>query len=158
MRSELLVALMVVALAVIAFVWFKRKRQEDGSGFVPTFYGRKPVTETEQVLFNRLVDALPECVVLAQVQLSQIVGIKKGKGWQSWFNKISRKSVDFLVCLKDFTIVAAIELDDSTHNREDRKTKDADKDTALTGAGINVIRWKVKDMPSVKEIRSILHK
>ncbi len=162
----IIVVLLLVALTIFALISRKQKNNgfiknadelEDKSAGLPVFYGRPALTEIEQTLYHRLVEALPDCAVLAQVQVSQIVGIKKGPLWQTWFNKISRKSVDFLVCLKDFTIVAAIELDDSTHEREDRKKADGDKDAALLGAGYKVIRWSAKSLPSIEVIQSTFH-
>ena len=81
------------------------------------FYAKKPLTQPKQILYHRLVSALPECMVLAQVQLSQVLGVKKGFNYYEWHNRINRMSIDFLVCLKDATVVAAIELDDKTHER-----------------------------------------
>lgn len=162
----IIVVLLVIALAIFAFISRKQKdggisknvdELEDKKTGLPAFYGRPALTEIEQALYHRLVEALPNHAVLAQVQVSQIVGIKKGPLWQTWFNNISRKSVDFLICLKDFTVVAAIELDDSTHEREDRKKADTDKDAALFGAGYQVIRWSAKSLPSVEVIRSAFH-
>jgi len=117
------------------------------------FFGKVPLIRTEQVLFHRLVEALPNCVILAQVPISQLVGIDQGVHWEGWFNKLSRKNADFVVCLKDFTVVCVIDLDDRTRERADGKRSDDDKDTALTGAGIKILRWKVADMPDVDTIR-----
>jgi len=52
------------------------------------------------VLYFRLVRALPESVVLAQVQLSRFLGVKKGSDYQSWLNRINQMSADFVVCAK----------------------------------------------------------
>lgn len=161
MKTILIIAvLLVITLAIFVLISRKQKGTvdiDDKPLELPGFYGKVALTEIEQSLYHRLVEALPECKVLAQVQVSQIVGIKKGPLWQTWFNKISRKSVDFLVCLKDFTIVAAIELDDSSHERDDRKKADADKDAALMGAGYKVIRWSANSLPSVDVIRNTFH-
>jgi hypothetical protein len=123
---------------------------------LPTFFQKKPLTAAEQAVYFRLVEALPDHVVLAQVQVSQVVGIKKEKGFQTWFNKISRKSYDYLVCAKDFTVVAAIELDDATHQRSDRQVADADKNTATAAAGYKLIRWQATNPPAVDAIREAL--
>jgi very-short-patch-repair endonuclease len=73
---------------------------------------------------------------------------------QSWRNKIDRKSADFVLCNKDFSVVAVVEFDDSSHGRSDRRSADADKDTALKSAGIRIIRWNTKAMPDEGTIRS----
>lgn len=124
---------------------------------LPNFFRKSPLTDVEQTLYHRLKEALPDRFVLAQVQVSQIVGIHQGPLWQTWFNKISRKSIDFLICRDDFSIVAAIELDDSSHNQEERRLADLDKDVALNAAGIRLIRWRVKSLPSVELIRAAFH-
>lgn len=155
----IIVVLLIIALTI--FVLIARKPKTANADKIntglPSFYGKPALTEIEQTLYHRLIEALPECIILAQVQVSQIVGIRKGPNWQTWFNKTSRKSVDYLICLKDFNIVAAIELDDSSHNREDRQKADADKDIALLGAGYKVIRWTVKSLPSIEVIRKTFH-
>jgi len=70
-----------------------------------------------------------------------------------WLNKINRMTVDFLVCKKDFSIVAAVELDDSSHNSERRQEADDKKNKALQSAGIRIIRWNVKNVPDTDKIR-----
>lgn len=67
-------------------------------------------------------------------------------------------SLDFLVCLKDSTVVAAIELDDKTHERESRAEADAKKERALSAAGIALIRWNVTALPDENTIRQALAK
>jgi very-short-patch-repair endonuclease len=63
-------------------------------------------------------------------------------------------SADFVVCNKDSSIVAVIELDDATHQKEDRQAADAKKDKALASANVRVIRWQVKAIPDVANIQS----
>lgn len=148
-----IIALAVVALLIVAaMAYSKGSGTESVKTDLATFFKKKPLTEIEQGLYFRLVTALPEHIVLAQVQISQLIGVKKGPQWQTWFNKISRKSADFVVCKKDFSVAAVIELDDATHQREDRKNADTDKNAALNGAGIKIIRWQAKNLPTVEMI------
>lgn len=157
MKTVLILALLGVA-AMLAFrVWKDRQSTAETTPAIPAFFSKNPLTEIEQMLYHRLVEALPDQLILAQVQVSQIVGIRNGPGSQAWFNKISRKSVDFLVCLKDFTIVAAVELDDSTHERPERKKADADKDAALTAAGIHIVRIPAKALPTIQALHDTFH-
>jgi very-short-patch-repair endonuclease len=118
------------------------------------YYAKKPLSAPEQILYFRLGRALPQHVVLAQVGLSRLLGVKKGSNFNAWNNRINRMSVDFVVCGKDSSIVAVIELDDASHDRNDRRVADAKKDRALTAAGIRIIRWQTKAIPedaSIKE-------
>jgi len=62
-------------------------------------------------------------------------------------------SADFVVCNKDSSIVAVIELDDATHQREDRQAADAKKDKALGSAGVQIVRWQAKAIPDLATIQ-----
>lgn len=89
-----------------------------------------------------------------------------GGGSSFWFKLLAalapkpRSPVDdvdypyFVVCNKDSSIAAVIELDDSSHNRTERQSADAKKDKALGSAGVRVIRWQVSSMPNTFEIRA----
>lgn len=56
---------------------------------------------------------------------------------------------DFVICDKSFSVVAVVELDDSTHN----SAKDAKRDEIIREAGSKTIRWRVKSLPSPEDIR-----
>jgi hypothetical protein len=154
--SWLAIALFVfLMVAAIAGAALSRRGSPRGLTDEPwPFYAKKPLSQPEQVLYHRLVKALPECVVLAQVQLSRLLDVKKGVSPVGWKNRISQKSVDFVVCLKDSTVVAVVELDDATHNRPVRQTADATKNKALESAGLTIVRWNVKSLPDEAEIRT----
>jgi hypothetical protein len=145
----------VIATLTLA-AWKKRAAGGDDAPW--PFYARKPLSHPEQVLYHRLVKALPEHIVLAQVQLSRALGIKRGANFHAWNNRINRMSFDFLVCAKDSSILAAIELDDRTHESPSRVLADTKKDKATAAAGIPLIRWKVKAIPDDLAIREAIPK
>ncbi len=145
----------VVVIAILLFLKSKSLGTLGGTEVWP-FYAKKPLSQPEQVLYFRLVEALPDHIILAQVQLSRFLGVKKGHNYQSWSNRINRMSADFVICNKDSSIIAVIELDDSTHNKASRQEADAKKNRALEAAGIKLIRWHVKSIPEVSAIKSLL--
>ncbi len=155
-------ALFVVLLFSVLFVGvviFLRFRPVAVADSEPWPFSRKNLlTDTELLFYNLLVDAMPECVVFSQVSLSQILEVRRGvnaSARKAWFNKISQKSIDFVVCLKsDLTIVAAVELDDWTHGRALRVKADQVKTLALSGAGVPFIRWHAERMPDAIAIRA----
>lgn len=155
MGSILLLVVIVAVVIVIALLFIKAKAQGGAKDEVWPFFAKKPLSSPEQVLYFRLVQALPGNIVLAQVGLSCLLGVKKGNNHQAWLNRISRMSVDFVVCNKDSSVVAVIELDDATHQREDRRAADNKKDRALMAAGIRVVRWQVKAIPDVVGIQKV---
>jgi very-short-patch-repair endonuclease len=153
--SATIVALGLFGLAAAVLIILKKRSSSASVGDQPwPFYLKRPLSEPEQVLYHRLVQAMPECIVLAQVQLSRLLGVKKGANFGAWNNRISQKSVDFVVCLKDSTVVAVVELDDATHARDSRRTADANKDKALKSAGVTIVRWDTKSLPNEETIRA----
>lgn len=151
----ILIAIFLLTIAAIIIALIKKRGTSDTNDAWP-FCAKKPLTPPEQILYHRLVSAMPEHIILAQVQLSRILGVKKGFSFNEWNNKINRMSLDFVVCLKDSTIVAAIELDDKSHDKESSVIRDTKKDKALSDAGIKIIRWNVNAMPNETIIRKTL--
>jgi very-short-patch-repair endonuclease len=154
-NSTLLLVIAVVAVAALLAI-VKAKSQGGISNKAWPFYAKKPLSRPEQVLYFRLVQALPDHIVLAQVQLSRLLGVKKGHNYQAWFNRINRMSADFVVCKKDSSIIAVIELDDAMHQNEDRRAADAKKHKALPSADISIVRWKANAIPDIGEIQAAL--
>lgn len=149
--------LWIVALAVLVAVALTRPRRQEDRGrgrpwpLEPT---ATILSEPEQVLYRRLMEALPEYLVLPQVQLVRALRFKRGQRDRAVWNRISQLSIDFLIARPDTSIVAAVELDDSSHLRADRRDADARKGHALESAGVPLIRWRVGKMPDVAVIKS----
>jgi len=150
--TRLLLALVILVAIILVIKFLSSSNKKEKLPSFP-FYAKKPLTPVEQSLYYKLVNALPEYVILSQVALSRFLGVKESANYMEWFNRINRMTVDFLVCKKDFSIVAAIELDDSSHNSERRQETDDKKNQALRSAGIRIIRWNVKDVPDTNKIR-----
>jgi hypothetical protein len=114
------VLLLGLLLAVVLVVIGRLRPLSGRSPSVWPFYVKRPLSQPEQVLYHRLIRALPDHIVLAQVQVSRVLGVKKGANFREWNNRIYRLSYDFVVCRKDSTVIAAVELDDKTHESADR--------------------------------------
>lgn len=143
----------LLIVVIIAISWLKSRARP--APIRDQFQANKPLSEPEQVLYWRLSEAMPDCVVLCQVSLSRFLtpgGAPNQR--RALFNRIAQKSVDFLVCLRDFTIVAAVELDDGTHQDE----KDARRDSLFESASLPLVRVNVKAIPAVDELRALFVK
>jgi hypothetical protein len=155
MKLALALVVILLVLVLVALAPLLKARLAGARDKSPwPFRVKRPLSPPEQVLYFRLVAALPDHIVLAQVQMSRFLGVTKGTSKpKQWFNRINQKSVDDLVCGKDSTVIAAIELDDKTHARADRVVADETKDKALAAAGVRIIRWHVKSMPDAEVIK-----
>jgi hypothetical protein len=78
----ILAAFVVLAIVVIAVAAVLRSKRGPSARIWP-YFAKKPLTPPEQVLYFRLLNALPDHMVLAQVQLSRMLGVKKGNEYQS---------------------------------------------------------------------------
>lgn len=107
---------------------------------------KQPLTKHEAAMYNRLTQALPERVVLAQVSFGALL-TARSKGAR---NRFDRKIADFVICDRAMQVIAVIELDDSSHRG--KEDLDSERDRLLEGAGYRVIRYpRVPDVEKVKE-------
>jgi hypothetical protein len=117
------------------------------------------LTPAERSFFGvlRQVAAPLDYQVFAKVRLADIVRPVRSpsrSGWQSAFNRIAGKHVDFLLCdTEQLRIVTVVELDDSTHRRFERGFRDDLVDSALAEAGIPILRIPARESYSPAWIR-----
>ena len=146
MNTPTVIALFIFAL-IVAIAIFSGYRRSSAASEPWPFYLKRLLTQPEQVLYHRLVKALPNHIVLAQVQVSRVLGVKKGSRFHEWNNRINRLSYDFVICDKAAAVIVAIELDDKSHESDSRRATDAKKSKATLDAGLNLVRWQVKSLP-----------
>jgi hypothetical protein len=166
MIKLLIVAVAVlVLLAVIAAV-LKAKMSAGVSTAVKddVYYLRKALfTPAERSFLGVLDSMLPrEVRVFGKVRLEDIFDVKKGLTPGERLaarNRINRKHVDFLlVRASDLTPIAGLELDDASHEEEDRQTRDAFVDSAFASAGLLLIHIPVQQTYSPADLKAKLSK
>jgi hypothetical protein len=133
----------------------KRRGGGEGAEHWPLF-PKKVLTPVEQQLYWRLLRAYPEHVVLAQVSFSQLVGVRKGHNFKAIWNHYNRLTADFVLCNKDFSVAAVIELDDRSHDSPQRMDADRRKAAVCAAAGIPLHRLNVNPLPNEAELRALL--
>lgn len=108
-------------------------------------YEKRPrlLTEAELAFYRVLHSATAgDWPLFAMVRLADLIQVKpQSSGGQAWQNKIQAKHLDFVLCDPD-TLEAklAIELDDASHEKPDRKARDHFVDQALSAAGLPILR------------------
>lgn len=132
--KDLVWVAVLAAVALGLVTWLKQRSRRETSGEIAK--AKAPLTEREQPMYFRLKETFPEHVVLAQVAFSALL-IARTKSCRNTFD---RKVADFVLCSKSFTVIAVIELDDSSHKGRDRE--DNARDALLKGAGYRVLRFK----------------
>ena len=109
------------------------------------YQARKLVTKREHQEYLKLkqyADARG-WLICPKVRLWDLIEPKKGSSKrQELENKIRSKHVDFVLVDPELNVIGVLELDDSTHDREDRKQRDSFVRDALEGAGIIMIQTR----------------
>jgi len=134
---------------------FTRGRAGQGADHWPVF-PKKVLSPVEQQLYQRLLHAFPEHVVLAQVAYSQLFGVKKGENFTGIWNRYNRLTADFVICTKDFRIATILELDDRSHDNPSRMDADRRKAAICQAAGVPLHRLNVNPLPDEVELRALL--
>jgi len=118
------------------------------------YKARKSVLTDAEKLFKEKLEKvinLRKYDLQYQMSLRQIV--EKTQKWR-WANELNR-DLDFCIVRKDdYTIVACIEYDDTTHDRPDRIERDKRVEEILEAVGIRLIRIKRNDDMSLDYLRA----
>lgn len=150
----MIIGFVLPLILLVIFLFFVLKNLytvmlgEQNKTLVPSFnysYKKKDffMTRAEHECYDALIAAVGrDYYVFAQVHLPTIVNHKiKGQSWQGAFSHINRKSVDFVLCDKNYiSPKLAIELDDKSHQEEDRKIRDQELERILSEANLPLLR------------------
>lgn len=113
------------------------------------------LTRAEHECYDALVSAVgQDYYIFAQVHLPTIIDNKVvGQNWRAAFRHIDEKSVDFVLCDKAYiSPKLAIELDDRTHERPDRKNRDIEVERILKDAGLPLLRLDNRNRFNLAEL------
>jgi len=116
------------------------------------------MTKAESDFFVKLERVVNErYYVFPQVHLSSLLDHRiKGQEWSYAFRHINGKSVDYILCDRQtLRPVYAIELDDYTHDQDDRKKRDAEVERIFDEAGLPLVRFKNKDVTDSEIIQAL---
>lgn len=107
----------------------------------------KILTKTEIASFKRIEPMVNSFngKLFAQVRVADVINVTgngKSKGWWKKFRQISSKHVDLVVTDSQFNILCAIEIDDSSHLRRERKKRDELLNTVFRKANLPLLRVK----------------
>lgn len=113
-------------------------------------------SKTELRFYYALIQAFPDLTIMSKVRLADIItpaAHPKTSSFHSAFNSIRSKHVDFVACASNLKILFVIELDDSSHRRPDRISRDTFVNDILTKAGISIFRFSCSQQYSLDVIR-----
>ena len=92
-------------------------------------------------------------VISTKVRLADLFFVPKSQEQQAHRNRIDRKHLDFLLCEpKTMRPLVGLELDDKSHERQDRAERDAFVDAVFEAAGIPLLHIPTKQTYNPREI------
>jgi len=156
----MLAVLFVVVLVLKFFTENINEKKE--SKKKPSYkYSRKEflISRAEHEFVDILVEVLGDKYhVFTQVHLPTILDHKVvGQNWKGAFSHINGKSVDFVICDKAYIKpLLAIELDDRSHEREDRIERDSIVEQMLKDANMPLLRFPNNGSFNKEEIKKLI--
>lgn len=159
--STFIVAIGLVALfLIIASILGVRESKTRGSVSKYIYRAKASMmSQREAVFFKTLTEIFNQKgYVIPQVHLSALLDHKiKGQNWKNAFRHINGKSVDFVLLSKEtLQPICAIELDDYTHNRADRITRDSEVERIFREAKIPLARLQSPETMTRQEVVDVI--
>lgn len=156
---EFLIVLGLIIVFLLYYISAKLKKPDEDKP-LPYVLNKSILTDAELTFYKALVPHIYDTnIILAKVSLKDIFHIGKGVGkeYMVYFNKISRKHVDFLICDKHtLAPLYAIELDDSSHMKKSRQDRDIFVDGLYAHAGLKLIHIKTKYEYTTQDFSALL--
>jgi hypothetical protein len=156
-------ALALVALfaAFVRFCSLRTLRRKFADPLPATFpYRARPslVTKNELLFYTALRQAAgTRFTVAVKVRLADVITCRRGAWHMGYGRLIAQKHVDFLVCdPRSLRVVLALEVDDRSHERPDRRLRDVFLDRALEAAGVTLVRVRAAASYDPREIMRLL--
>jgi len=150
--------ILVVVLAIALAVLKAKGSLQEGTSKPDVYYLKESLFTPAERSFMGVIESLNYngVKIASKVRLADIFGIKKGleRGdRQRALNRISAKHVDFLfIQQSDGRPLLGIELDDRSHEAEERVARDSFVDSVFSSAGLPIIHVVAKSSYDPKEV------
>lgn len=143
----------LILLLVIIYLIVDRKKgsaekgstEKGSTDYSQAYQAKYLLTKNEWYEYKKLQQyaASKDWIVCPKVRVLDLIEPRKGqKNYLALINKVQAKHVDFVLCDKDLHIKAILELDDSSHDKADRKERDDFLNTILQSVGYKVIHTR----------------
>ena len=135
-----LLLLAIVVLAIIAKALVNLIAGKQSSNAFPYSKKESVMTHSEQKYFRKLEQQYGQShFIFCQVALGRIINTTDQQNFYTYWNKINKKSIDFvLVDKQTLNTVKLIELNDYTHISAKRKQRDEYLRNVCEAAGLTI--------------------
>lgn len=146
-------------LGQILGLFLKRERASPNVGDLPYRVRDDFISPAERSFLGVLQLAVDgRAVICPKVNLHDLFFVPKNTpDFRSHRNRIDRKHVDFLLCDPNtMRPLAGIELDDSSHERQDRQQRDRFVESVFSAADLPLVRFAAKQSYNPAEVEAQL--
>ncbi len=157
---EILIAVVLIIVIILAKIITSSSNTSAAPIFEKYKYSYQSkqwfMSKSEHDTFDALVQSIGnDYHIFPQVKLDKILDWKgNGKSTMYAMRHINQKSVDYLLCDKKYINPRlAIELDDSTHERNDRQERDAEVQAIFKEAKFPLLRITRSDIASIESLK-----
>ena len=148
-----IIAIFLVVVVIIEFVFIlllkkKNKQQPDEEpqdNNLPYKICNRLLTDKELKFYQSLKPITDELGynIMCKVRLADLAELPNGTPqYMKWFNAVRSKHIDFVICSGDTSPLFAVEVDDKSHDKEDRKKRDAFVNKIFEGSPVKLLRYR----------------
>jgi hypothetical protein len=116
----------------------------------------RALSRAEVSAYFRLREALPQHIILAQVQLSRFLRVSTRLSYSGWMRRVGARCVDFVICDPAGMVTVVIELEPEPMGGTMGSGAARRKHKVLKAADIPVLYWDAASLPSVPQIRAMM--
>lgn len=148
----------IVVLAIIVTILEKKLKDIENNNikteinYKEKYYRKDYLLTPTELKFYKILKPITDelnLIICPQVSMYQIVNNKEHKD----FNKIARKSIDFVIVEQNLKIRLCIELDDYTHNRQSRIYRDNFVNDVFKATDVKILRIPVQNYYNMEELK-----
>ena len=142
MKILIVLLIIIIVIQIIEGLSKSDKQKEKANLPIAGAYQKKWMfSQNEKGAYRKLEEICNKnnLKLFSKVRLLDLVEPVKGNSrYKTYFWKVQAKHVDFVVCDEKLVACCIIELDDSSHNQQNRKNRDAFVDEVLHSVGYEV--------------------
>lgn len=115
------------------------------------------LTSQERIAYNTLRQAMPDCMLLAQVPLARFLRVPTRNSYNEWLRRVGQLCADIVVCDETSMVLSVVEVRAPLGKESERGLRRHERmDRVLKAAGIPVIVWREGAIPGVDAARRAL--
>lgn len=158
---DILDIILIIAIFAVYFIAkIKYESKEDPTKENKKYpYKKKFLLTKAEYAFYQVLKPIcdkKEILICPKVRMEDFLEITDKKNLQKYRGYIKSRHIDFILCNSKLYMIAGIELDDKTHQKDEVKEKDNFKDKVFQTINIPLYRIKMSEGEYKKQIEKIL--